>query len=133
MRAMVIAGVLLVGVATAHAEPYDGSIPMKCAIQTVMICSDPSVCVRGTAATAQLPPVVIVDVAGQLISGDRAGRTAKIVSVRHGGGRLLLRGEEVQLAGTAWNIVVEAAAGGMTGAVLSRSGGYLVFGACGAR
>jgi hypothetical protein len=130
MRAMGLAVVLLAGVTTAWAAPYDGSAPMKCAIETVMICSDPSVCVRGTAATALLPPVMSVDVPNRRLSGDAAGRTVKIVSVGHGPGRLLLHGEDVTLSGTAWNVVVEEASGVMTGAVLTHAGGFLVFGKC---
>jgi hypothetical protein len=55
--------------------------------------------------------------------GDAAGRTVKIVSVGHGGGRLVLHGEEVEMAGTAWNVVVDQKSGDLTGAVLTRVGG----------
>lgn len=130
MRTIAAAVALLASASTAYAGPYDGSTPLKCTIETVMICSDPSVCVRGTAATALLPPVVAVDVPGRMLRGDAAGRTVKIVSVGHGAGRLLLHGEEVKMSGTAWNVVVDETSGAMTGAVLSHQGGYLVFGAC---
>ena len=130
MRTMALAVALLAGATAAHAAPYDGSTPMKCAIETVMICSDPSVCVRGTAATAVLPPVIDVDVPGRALRGDAAGRVIKIVSVGHGAGRLLLHGEEIKMSGTAWNVVIDETSGAMTGAVLSHQGGYLVFGAC---
>jgi hypothetical protein len=121
---------LLMSVTTAQAATYDGSVPMKCRIQAVMMCSDASGCVRGTAESALLPPVVNVDVPNRRLSGDAAGRTVKIVSVGHGGGRLVLHGEEVEMAGTAWNVVVEQKSGDLTGAVLTRVGGYLVFGSC---
>jgi hypothetical protein len=103
---------------------------MKCAIETVMICSDPSVCVRGTAATALLPPVIAVDVPNRRLGGDAAGRTIKIVSVGRGSGRLLLHGEEVVMSGTAWNVVIDETSGVMTGASLTQAGGFLVFGTC---
>ena len=130
MRAIALAVILLTGVTAAQAQPYDGSVPMKCAIETVMICSDPSVCVRGTAATALLPPVMTVDVANRRMSGDAAGRTVKIVSVGHGPGRLILHGEDVVLSGTAWNAVIDQASGAMTGAALTLSGGFILFGKC---
>lgn len=130
MSRLYSAVVLLMSVATAEAAPFDGSAPMKCAIQTVMICSDPSACVRGTAATALLPPVVNVDVPGRLLSGDAAGRKIKIVSIGQGGGRLMLHGEETEMSGTAWNVVVDQKSGALTGAVLTYVGGYLVFGSC---
>ena len=130
MSRLYSAVVLLMSAAIAEAAPFDGSAPMKCAIQTVMICSDPSACVRGTAATALLPPVVNVDVPGRLLSGDAAGRKIKIVSIGQGGGRLMLHGEETEMSGTAWNVVVDQKSGALTGAVLTYVGGYLVFGSC---
>jgi hypothetical protein len=133
MKGLCAGVVLLLSVATAHAAPYDGTTPMKCKIETVMICSDPSACVRGTAATALLPPVLNVDVPGRLLSGDKAGRTIKIVSVGRGATRLLLHGEEVEMSGTAWNMVVDQKSGAMTAAVLSYNGGFLVFGSCAER
>ena len=47
------------------APPYDGTKPMKCAIQTVMVCSDPNACVRGSAQTVNLPGVL--DESGRLV------------------------------------------------------------------
>jgi len=133
VRAVGLIVALLAGVGPAAAATYDGSAPLKCRVETVMICSDPSICVRGTAATALLPAVVTVDVPGRVLGGDAAGRRVKIVSVGHGAGRLLLHGEEVEMLGTAWNVAIEEASGAMTGAVLSHSGGYLVFGTCAPR
>ena len=117
---------------TAYASPYDGSLPMSCALQTVMMCGEPLSCVRGTAASALLPPVIKIDVAERTLRGDAAGRVVKIVSVGHGGGRLVLHGDEVAMSGTAWNVVVEEKSGALTGAVLTYVGGYLVFGSCAA-
>lgn len=130
MRTIAFVVALAAGASVASAAPYDGSGPMKCRVETVMICSDPSVCVRGTAATALLPPVIVVDVPGRVLAGDAGGRRVKIVSVGHGNARLLLHGEEAEMSGTAWNVVVHEASGAMTGAVLTQAGGYLVFGTC---
>jgi len=131
MRAICLAVALLISATAAWgASPYDGSAPMKCAIDTVMICSDPSICVRGNAATALLPAVVAVDVANRRLGPDAAGRTITIVSVGHGPGRLLLHGEEVAMSGTAWNVVIDETTGVMTGASLTPSGGLLIFGKC---
>ena len=131
MKLLCVAVTWLLGVATSHAAPpYDGSAPMNCRIQAVMICSDGQGCVRGTAETALLPPVVKVDVPARRLGGDAAGRVVKIVSVGHGGGRLVLHGEEIETAGTAWNVVIDEKKGDLTGAVLGYVGGYLVFGSC---
>ena len=131
MRAAVLAAVVFGIVLPAHAEStYDGSKPMKCAIQTVMVCDDPSVCVRGTAQTVSMPSVVVVDVGQRLISGEASGRTAEITSTGQAAGKLMLAGRDVQTLGKMWGLVIEQKTGAMSGAVLSHGGGYLMFGAC---
>jgi hypothetical protein len=132
MKPLWFAVALLAGVATAHAAPYDGSVAMNCRIEAVLVCSDASGCVRGTAASVLLPSVLKVDVPGRKLSGDKAGRTIRIVSVGHGPGRLVLHGEEVEMSGTAWNIVIDQKSGELRGAVLPHVGGYLAFGSCAA-
>jgi hypothetical protein len=130
MKPLCLTVALLVSAATAHAAPFDGSTAMKCTIKTVMMCSEGSSCVRGTAASALLPAVMNVDVPGRRISGDAAGRVVKIVSVGHGPSRLVLHGEEVEMSGTAWNAVIDQKSGDLSAAVLSYVGGYLMFGSC---
>jgi hypothetical protein len=114
------------------AGPFDGSTPMKCAVETVFVCHDAMTCVRGTAATISFPPVVTVDAEKRIVSGAATGRTARITSVGHGNGRLMLHGEEVQTLGNAWNLVISETSGVMTAAVLSRAGASLLFGTCSA-
>jgi hypothetical protein len=111
------------------APPYDGSKPMQCSIETVMVCSDPTVCVRGSAATVNLPPVLNVDVGQRLISGAATGRTIKIAWVNNDSGRLLVGGTEL---GGGWTMSVVAQSGAMSSAIISRSGGFLMFGTCSA-
>ncbi|HEY3064997.1 MAG TPA: hypothetical protein VGL09_04355 [Methylomirabilota bacterium] len=132
MRALgsIAFGLMIIVAVSATAAPLDGSVPMLCAIETVMACNDPTICVRGTAATVNFPPTLKVDVGGRLVSGAATGRTAKITSVGHGGGRLLVSGEEMGIAGIAWNVVIVEASGAMSGAVLGHGGGFLMFGAC---
>lgn len=122
-----MAVLLAAAVAASAAPPYDGSKPMQCAIDTVMVCSDPSVCVRGTAQTVNLPPTLTVDVGQRVISGAATGRTIKITSVNHEGGRLLISGSE--MAGS-WNMAVVEDSGDMSSAVIVRNGGFLMFGRC---
>ena len=112
------------------AAPLDGSQPMQCAIQAVMVCNSPEMCVRGTAATVNLPPPLKIDVAQRVVSGAASGRTAKIKSVGRGDGRLLVQGEEVGVGGIAWDVVIVENTGAMSGAVLGHGGGFLMFGAC---
>ena len=130
MKIWLIAAALLLYSSTGTAAaPYAGTTPMRCTIQTVMVCNDPSMCVRGTAATVNLPPVLIVDVGSRLISGAATGQTVKIMSIDRGAGKMMLRGLDVQTLGTAWDLVVDEKSGAMAGAVLSQ-GGYMIFGRC---
>jgi hypothetical protein len=131
MQILGAVGLLLGSVSpAAAAPPFDGSTPMRCAITAVMACSGPESCVRGTAATVVLTPVLTIDVGQRLVGGDRAGRTIRITSIGRGGGRLMLHGEEIEIGGRAWNVVIMESTGEMTGAVLSEPGGYLMFGTC---
>ena len=114
-------------VAASAAPPYDGSKPMKCAIETTMICSDPTVCVRGNAQTVNLPQVLNVDVGQRLISGAATGRTIKIAWVDNDRGRLLIGGTE---SGGGWTMAVSQDTGVMSSAVIVRNGGFLLFGTC---
>jgi len=123
-----LVAILLAGAITAGAAPpYDGTKPMQCAISTVMVCSDPSVCVRGDAATVNLPPILNVDAVKKIISGAATGRSVKITSVEHEGGRLLLAGSE---SGGSWNVAVVEDSGAMSSVVLVRNGGFVMFGSC---
>jgi len=78
VKAIIFVAALLVCVSIAHAAPYDGSAPMTCTIQAVMVCNEPSACTRGTAQTINFPPAVTVDVANRLISGAATGRTPRL-------------------------------------------------------
>jgi hypothetical protein len=121
---------LAIAVTAGAAPPYDGSQPMQCAISTVMVCSDPSVCVRGNASTINLPPVLNVDVPQKVISGAATGRTIKITSVDRDAGRLLLSGSE---SGGSWSVAIIEDSGAMSAVALVRNGGFLMFGTCTSR
>jgi len=126
-RIGLVAVLMAVAVAAGAAPPYDGSKPMQCAITTVMVCSDPSVCVRGTAATINLPPVLTIDVGQRLISGAATGRTIKITSADRDAGRLLISGSE---SGGSWSVAIIEDSGAMSAVALVRNGGFLMFGTC---
>lgn len=131
MRALALAATLpAVPSVAGAAGPYDGSVPMKCTIKAVFDCVEAASCVRGTAQTVSLPPVFTLDVNKRLISGDAAGRTARIEGVIRGAGQLMIHGQEVETLGKAWGLTVTETTGAMWGAVLSPVGGILMFGAC---
>ena len=121
---------VLVVVTPAAAASLDGAARLSCAIQAVMVCHDQSSCVRGTAATVNMPATLKIDLGQRVVSGDASGRTAKITSIGRGEGRLLVQGEESGMRGMAWDVVIAEASGVMSGAVLSHEGGFLMFGAC---
>jgi hypothetical protein len=131
MRAVVLVAVVFAVVSAADAQsPYDGSVPLKCAIQSVMSCNSPAGCVSGTAQTVLLPPVITIDVGKRLISGAATGRTAKITFTDQGAGKLMIAGQDLQTLGNMWGVVIEQKTGAMSGAMLSHGGGFLMFGAC---
>lgn len=133
MKALILAGIVLGSASIVDAAgPYDGSAPMKCTIETVFVCHEAAMCVRGTAQTVSLPSVVTVDVGKRLISGSAAGRTARITAVGRGAGQLMISGEEVETLGKVWGVAVAETTGAMSGAVLSHGGGFMMFGACSA-
>ena len=112
MKAVIFIAALLISVSTADAAPsYDGSTPLKCAIQTVTVCHDASGCVRGTAQTINFPSAVTVDVGNRLISDSTIGRAARISSVAHAAGRLMLHGQEVETLGSGFRVVRPRACG----------------------
>jgi len=131
MRVGVVLASVMGTASVAHAAPpYDGSVPLRCAIETVMVCRDPSVCVRGTAQTVLLPAVITVDVGQFVISGAATGLTARITATGQGPGKLMIAGQDVETLGKMWGLVVEETTGAMSGAVLSHGGGFLMFGTC---
>jgi len=131
VRVLGLVCVLLVSVCTAHAATvYDGSTPMQCAIQNVMVCDNPMVCVRGTAETINFPPSVKVDIGQRLISGAASGRTARITAVNRDRGFLTMYGTESGAAGVGWAVSIAEGSGKMRGAVVGHEGGFLMFGAC---
>src|SRR5262245_27340801 len=128
--AVVTSVVFAVALPALAQAPFDGSVPLKCAIQSVMSCNSPAGCVSGTAQTVLLPPVITVDVGKRLISGAATGRTAKITSADQGAGKLMIAGQDLQTLGNMWGVVIEQKSGAMSGAMLSHGGGFLMFGAC---
>ncbi len=128
--------ILLLAIATPIGATgrVDGSVPMQCAIEAVMVCDDPSICVRGTARTVNVSPTITVDIGRRLVSGVLTGQDFAVDSVSRGAGRLLLRGQD-KTPGMlpAWDMVIEEASGRMFGAVLTPVSGFLIFGVCSAQ
>ena len=127
--ALAFAAVLVLAASPDDAAGQDVAV-LNCAIDAVFACSGPDSCVRGIADTVSLPRTLMVDLGNKRVSGDKSGRTARITSTSRGGGKLMVLGEEVEVRGVTWSVVVKDASGEFTGAVLSEPGGYLLFGTC---
>ena len=131
MRILALVAILLVSASASDAgSPYDGSVPMKCAIKTTFMCNGPDVCIRGTADSINFPPALNVDLGSRLISGFADGRTARITSSGRGAGQLMIHGEEVETLGRAWGVAISETSGRMWGAMLGPAGAVLLFGTC---
>ena len=131
MKALALVAILLVSPSVSDAgSPYDGAIPMKCAIKTTFMCNSADLCVRGTAESINFPPALDVDLGTRRISGFADGRTARITSSGHGAGQLMIHGEEVETLGRAWSVAISETSGRMWGAMLAPAGAVLLFGTC---
>jgi hypothetical protein len=125
-----VAALLLSASMSEAASPYDGSVPIICAIATTVVCNSPDLCVRGTAESINFPPALTVDLSRRLITGFADGRTARITSSGRGAGQLMVHGEEVETLGRGWGIAISERSGRMTGAMLAPTGAVLIFGTC---
>jgi hypothetical protein len=131
VKVQVLVAALLISASVSDAgSPFDGSVPMNCAIKTTFVCSGPELCIRGTAQSVNFPPALTVDVGKRLISGFADGRTARITSVGRGAGQLMIHGQEVETLGRAWGVAITEHSGRMSGAMLSPAGVLLIFGTC---
>jgi hypothetical protein len=128
---VVLAAILLVSASVSEAgSPFDGSVPINCAIKSTFVCNSPDLCIRGTADSINFPPALNVDLARHLITGFADGRTARITSFGRGAGQLMVHGEEVETLGRGWGIAISEKSGRMIGAMLAPAGAVLIFGTC---
>ena len=119
----------LVGPASAPAAgPFDGSVPLLCAVTDVMECGPAGDCQRRSVEAVNLPPFLVVDVSAQSIAaGDGSNRTAPIQRIERADGRVILQGGQ---EGRAWSAVVAADTGKLSAGVVDQQGAFVLFGAC---
>ena len=129
MRALLVS-VALVGVALSPwavvAAPLDGSTPMLCAVNQVMDCEADN-CERTTAAEAQVPPFVRIDVQRRLLSSIDGARTSPIAQTNRTNGRLMLQGMQNQRV---WGVVINEQSGQMWVTLAEDDGAIVLSGAC---
>ena len=110
----------------AAAAPLDGSAPMLCAVQQVLDCEADN-CERTSAAEAQVPPFVRIDVQKRLLSSIDGARTSPIAQTNRTNGRLMLQGMQDQRT---WGMVINEKTGGMWATIGEDDGAIVVSGAC---
>jgi len=133
MRALVMMsgiGVLAsLGIAPwpAAAAPMDGSVPMLCAVNSVVECSKLGDCERVTAEDASVPPFVRINVPQRVLSSVDGTRTSPIVSIQRTNGRLMLQGAQNQRI---WGAVINEETGRMSATIGEDDGAIVLSGAC---
>jgi hypothetical protein len=130
MRARLATGALVgLGLlaSTASAAPLDGTVPMLCALNSVVECARRGDCERSTQEDTQVPPFVRVDVGKRLLSTVDGGRTSPIASVERANGRLMVQGVQNDRV---WGAVINEQTGQMLATVGEDDGAIVISGTC---
>jgi hypothetical protein len=130
MRALLATGALVgLGLlaSTASAAPLDGTVPMLCALNSVVECARRGDCERSTREDTQVPPFVLIDVGKRLLSSVDGGRTSPIAGVQRANGRLMVQGMQNDRV---WGAVINEQTGQMSATVGEDDGAIVISGAC---
>ena len=130
MRTLVVIGAFIVlGFlpSVVPAAPLDGSVPMLCALTSVVECSSRGECERSTSDGANVPPFIRVNVQQRLLSSIDGARTSPITAVQREGGRLMLQGMQ---NARVWGATIDEQSGQMAATVAEADGAIVVSGAC---
>ena len=130
MRALLVTGALaglVVLPRVAPAAPIDGSVPMLCAVNSVVECTRRGSCERSTAEDAEVPAFVRIDVAKRLLSTVDGARTSPIASVQRTNGRLMLQGMQNERV---WGAVVNEQTGQMSATIGEDDGSIVLSASC---
>ena len=111
----------------AAAAPLDGSVPMLCALNSVVECARRGNCERSTPEDAQVPDFVLIDVGKRLLSTVDGGRTSPVAGVQRANGRLMLQGMQNERV---WGAVINEQTGQMSATVGEDDGAIVISGAC---
>ena len=129
MRALLATGAVL-GMAllpvTAVAAPLDGSMPILCALNSLVEC-DGGDCERSTAEETKVPPFVRIDVQKKVLTTVDGTRTSPIAQVQRTGGRIMLQGmQNLRI----WGAVINEQTGQMSAVIGDDDGAIVISGAC---
>jgi hypothetical protein len=112
------------------AAPYDGSVPLICALTEVMDCEPGVDCQRGTSESVNLPSFIKLDFTGKTLSTTEATQKKQatpISNIEQSDSHLILQGVEGHRA---WSMVIAKDTGKMSATVADPQLGFVVFGAC---
>ena len=111
------------------AAPYDGSVPLFCAVLSIQECAnDSGECHLRRAAEVNIPPFVKIDVAQNLITSTGAeSRQAAGQRLENTDDRLIMQGGQ---GGRGWTITIATETGQMSASVVDAEVGFVIFGAC---
>lgn len=125
------AGALAVTLAAppARAVALDGSVPLLCAINTIMECDGAGQCQRHTALQHRdFPAFLRVNISERLITdGEQSGRRTEIKAATRLNGRLILHGGE---NGRGWSATIAEDTGRMSAGIVADEFTFALFGAC---
>jgi hypothetical protein len=119
---------LVAGPLPGNAAPYDGSVPLLCAVSSIVECDSSGACERRQPEEAGMPAFFRVDVGEKSVTAaDGSGATAEVHEATRSDGRLILQGGQ---HGRGWSATIAEDTGKMTVAVVDHDAGFVIFGAC---
>jgi len=110
------------------AAQYDGSVPLLCVPIQAIDCDVEENCVRGSAASENIPQFLRIDFKEKIISAvDKSGKKASIKTLERIDGKLIIQGIQ---KGRGWTMVISEQTGKMSATITDDQVGFVVFGAC---
>jgi len=107
--------------------PLDGSVPMLCALSSVMECSRKGECERSSAEDSGIPAFIRVNVPQRQLSSLDGARTSPIVNVQRSSGNLMIQGVQNERV---WGAVIDEATGKMSATAAEADGAFVLIGTC---
>jgi hypothetical protein len=112
------------------ATPFDGSVPLICALIEVMDCEPGADCQRGPPESVNLPQFIKLSFTEKTLSTTEAAQkqqSTPIKNIEQFDSSLILQGVE---GSRAWSMVIAKETGKMSATVSDDQDGFVIFGAC---
>ena len=111
----------------ASAATLDGSVPMLCALTSIVECTHGGDCQRTSAQSAEVPSFIRVDIQKKMLSTVDGARTSPIANVNRADGQLMFQGMQ---NGRAWGAVIDEKTGWLGSTVSESDGAIVIAGVC---